>query len=284
MASIKFIRANGLGNDFLIYDKTNSNSENLKNIFSKENIIRFCARSNKNTGGCDQLILVDFKNETQVFMTIYNSDGSEVYACGNATRCVIALNDKKFSGKNTEVRTVADSLNGKIFQKLDENNFMVSVNMNKPITNWKKIPLAKELDYKNLPIEVAGFEKPFAVSMGNPHMVFTTNREIGNLDIPKIAAPLEYHELFPERANVGFAQIIDQNNINLRVYERGAGETLACGTGACAAGFAAMERGLVNKIVNIKTRGGNMIIEQNNLGEIIMTGPAEFEKEVEDEI
>lgn len=284
MASIKFIRANGLGNDFLIYDKTNSTSSEIDKLFSKENIIKFSSRQNKNTSGCDQLILLDFSNKDEVFMTIYNSDGSEVYACGNATRCVVALNDVKFAIKETEVKTKSDSLKGKVFQKLDEANFMVSVNMNKPITDWQKIPLSKNLDYKNIPIELAGFENPFAVSMGNPHMVFTTTKNIAEMDIPKIAAPLEHHEFFPQRVNVGFAQIIDRDNINLRVFERGAGETLACGTGACAAGFAVMERGLTNKKINVDTRGGKMIIELNQAGEIIMTGPAQFEKEVTDSI
>lgn len=284
MASINFIRANGLGNDFLIFDKTNSPTDFLNKVFTKENIVKFCSRGNKNTGGCDQLILADFKNKNQVDITIFNSDGSEVYACGNATRCVVALNDKGFSGIDTEVRTASDSLKGKVFQKLDDNNFMVSVNMNKPIVDWQKIPLSKNFDYKNLPIEIDGFKNPFAVSMGNPHMVFTTDKEIANLDIPKIAAPLEYHKFFPEKANVGFAQIIDRNNINLRVYERGAGETLACGTGACAASFACMQRGLTNNKVNVNTRGGRMIIELNELGEVIMTGPAQFEKEIVEEV
>jgi diaminopimelate epimerase len=134
---------------------------------------------------------------------------------------------------------------------------------------------------------VKGHEKslghPFAVSMGNPHMVFITTDKIEKLDMEEIGAPLlERHNLFPERVNVGFAQIVDRDNINLRVFERGAGETLACGTGACAAAVAAISRGLCNRKINIKTRsGGYMVIEwRESDGHVIMAGPADFEGQI----
>ena len=270
MASINFIRMNGLGNDFLIYDARKHADLSL---FSKENILKFCSRDNKQTKGCDQLIILAGSDKATVAMLVYNSDSSEVYACGNASRCVVSLLADEGINGDISIETKAALLSGVVAGKN-----MVAVDMGNPVLDWKKIPLASDVDIKNLPIEIDGFEKPFAASMGNPHMVFTTTKDVETIDVKGLGKVLEYHPLFPQRANVGFAQIVDKNNINLRVFERGAGETLACGTGACAAAVAAISRNLVNRKVNIKTHGGPMIIEwRENDGHIIMTGPVENE-------
>jgi len=279
MASIKLTRMNGLGNDFLIYD---ARKQDPISNFTEEQVIHLSSRANKQTGGCDQFIVL--KNPphegANVFMLIYNSDGSEVHACGNASRCVTALISKEIGKDSVSIETKAGLLNGTFFDPES-----AAVNMGAPVFEWKKIPLSKDVDIKNIPVELAGFSKPFAVSMGNPHMVFTTDMNVDNLDVPALGTPLEHHELFPQRVNVGFAQIVDKHNINLRVFERGAGETLACGTGACAAAVAAITRGLCQSPVDIRTRGGNMTIEWNgNHSPVIMTGAAVFEKVVDADI
>ncbi len=271
--AMKFIRMNGLGNDFLIYD---ARKHSDVSYFSHENILSLCARENKNTKGCDQLIVLGNSNKADVSMLVYNSDGSEVYACGNASRCVTSLMNDEGKTK-VKIETKAAILSGEMAGKN-----MVAVDMGEPIFDWKRIPLAKDVDIKTLPIDVESFAKPFAVSMGNPHMVFTTDKDVEKIDVKGLGKELEYHPLYPQRANVGFAQVVDKNNINLRVFERGAGETLACGTGACAAAVAAISRELVNRKVNIKTHGGGMVIEWREAdGHVIMTGPVEMEGAVE---
>lgn len=285
--AMKFIRMNGLGNDFLIFDArkhashgvnelTNKRTNEKENSLTLQKIRELCSRSNAKTKGCDQLIILANSSKADIGMLVYNSDGSEVYACGNATRCVTSLmNDE---GKpEVKIETKAAILHGTMAGKN-----MVSVDMGEPIFDWKRIPLAKDVDTKSLPIEIEGFTKPFAVSMGNPHMVFTTDKDVESIDVKGLGKELEYHPLYPQRANVGFAQVVDKNNINLRVFERGAGETLACGTGACAAAVASISRGLVNRKVNIKTHGGPMVIEwRESDSHVIMTGPVELEGSVE---
>jgi diaminopimelate epimerase len=268
----QFIRMNGLGNDFLIYDARN----HLEKKFSADEIVKLCSRENKITGGCDQLIIIENSDKATAKMLVYNADSSEVFACGNATRCVVNLIYKQSGLKNVSVETKATILKGVAVE--DE---LVSVDMGQPIFDWKKIPLSHDVDIENLPIEIEGFNKPFAVSMGNPHMVFTTDKKVLDIDVKKLGAKLEFHSLFPERANVGFAEIVDKQNINLRVFERGSGETLACGTGACAAAVAAISRGLVFRKVNIKALGGTMQIEwQESDGHVIMTGSVKYEGEI----
>ena len=274
MSILNFYRMNGLGNDFLIYDARKQ--ENF-NRFSQNQILELCHRDNELTGGCDQLIIIENATNADARMVIYNSDGGEVDACGNATRCVVGILSDELGRAEISLISNAGLLSG---TKLSETE--VTVNMGEPIFDWKNIPLSEDVDTNNLPIKVSGFDAPFAVSMGNPHMVFTTEQNINEIDVVNLGTELEHNALFPERANVGFAQIIDRENIALRVFERGAGETLACGTGACAAVVAAISRDLTDRVVNVKTNGGLMVIEWNKeKNNILMTGPIEFEKEIE---
>jgi len=271
LMAMNFTRMNGLGNDFLIYD---ARKQADMSYFSHDNILQLCSRNNTTTKGCDQLIILGNSNVSDVSMLVYNSDGSEVYACGNATRCVVSLLEKEKNKNTVTIQTKAAILSGKT---TDEKN-MVAVDMDEPVFDWKKIPLAKDVDVENLPIAVEGFAKPFAVNMGNPHMVFTTDIDVESIDVKGLGKTLEYHPLYPQRANVGFAQVVDSSNISLRVFERGAGETPACGTGACAAAVAAISRGLCGRNVQIKTHGGMIGIEWRKTdNRVIMTGSVELE-------
>ncbi|MDX1950020.1 MAG: diaminopimelate epimerase, partial [Rickettsiales bacterium] len=201
---VKLRRMSGLGNDFLIYDARTQNklSEIIKNISN------LSSRKNKETKGCDQFIIMKSAENADVFMEIYNADGSEVSACGNATRCIGFLISEEISQKIVQIQTKADNL---ISENLGNN--LVSVNMGKPIFEWNKIPLSENFDVFNIPISVEGFEVPSAVSMGNPHLVFFTNViNIDNFEVKKFGEPLESHNFFPQKTNVEFAKIIDRKN------------------------------------------------------------------------
>lgn len=272
---VKLIRMNGLGNDFLIYDETASGKIVT---FSKEQIVALSSRNNKQTLGCDQFIIIKKPvSGEDAFMQIFNADGSEVFACGNATRCVGLLVADCLKKSEVTIKTKSDRL---IAKKISDTK--IQVNMGQPRFEWDKIPLSRQMDTLELPIELKGYGiKPSAASMGNPHMVFFLNEDITNVDVPGLGAPLEMHELFPEKTNVNFANIIDRSNIKLRTFERGVGETLACGTGACATAVSAMRKNLTERNVNISMPGGILNIqwddESNN---VFMTGAVELEKKI----
>jgi diaminopimelate epimerase len=269
MQKIKLIKMNGLGNDFLIYD---ARVENYN--FSRDEIIKLSARSNSETKGCDQFIILKkpLSNEDG-FIEIFNADGSEVSACGNATRCIGLILANSLAKPEVKIRTKADLL---IASKISDTE--ISVNMGRPQFAWDKIPLAKNISNLNLPIILENFGvSPSAVSIGNPHMVFFLSEDVSNLNIAKLGSPLETHPLFPEKANVSFANIVDNTNIKLRVFERGVGETLACGTAACATAVLAYAQKLcASENINIHMQGG--VLKINYSGEnIIMTGGVEME-------
>lgn len=271
MVTINLQRMSGLGNDFLIYDAREPYNYSDK---VRKNIKLLASRNNKSTRGCDQLIIIRNTDDADVFMEIYNSDGSEVSACGNATRCVGYLLSEELEKKIVSVKTNADKL---IAENIGNN--IISVDMRAPIFDWKIIPLSKEVNVNSLPIAIKDFLKPSAVSMGNPHMVFILeNTEVDTINVPELGAPLEIHPLYPQKTNVEFAKIIDRNNIRLRVFERGVGETLACGTGACATAVVAHKKGLVDNKVNIHMNGGTLeILYPNPQGHVIMSGEVKME-------
>ncbi len=271
MINIKLERMSGLGNDFLIYDARGQSEADIDVV--KNNVINLSLRNNVETKGCDQFLILRSASDADIFMEIYNSDGGEVSACGNASRCVGLKISEELNKKVIKVKTKADLL---IAENLGNN--IVSVNMAKPIFNWEKIPLTENVDINFLPIDIEGFERPAAVSMGNPHMVFLFNdKDVKKLDVTKIGAPLEYHSLYPERTNVEFGQVLDRSNIKLRVFERGAGETLACGTGACATAVIANKKGLCDNKINIHMNGGVLEIELTDSGEVLMKGATKYE-------
>ncbi len=263
---VKLHRMSGLGNDFLIYD-ARSQETSINSIV--QNITTFSDRSNLQTKGCDQFIIINHAQDADIYMQIFNADGSEVSACGNATRCVGLKISEELSKKIISIKTNADKL---ISENLGDN--LISVNMGIPKFNWQEIPLAQNFNYDEIPIKINGFASPSVVNMGNPHIVFFTDEiDINNFDVVKYGSPIEEHKLFPQKTNVEFAKIIDAENIRMRVFERGVGETLACGTGACATAVIAYKKGLVKSEVNIHMNGGILKIkypDENN--QVIMIG------------
>jgi diaminopimelate epimerase len=231
---ISFRKMHGLGNDFVILD---GRSEPI--VLKKEEII---ALSDRRRGvGCDQVIVMEPARQADVFMRIYNPDGSEAGACGNATRCVA---DIVMTEKGAEI-CVIETVSG-LLHCCRAAASSVTVDMGAPGLSWDAIPLSKTCDTLHLPLP----GDPVGVSMGNPHCIFFVD-DAEEADVPGIGSRVEKDPLFPGRTNVEFVQIIDRSHIRMRVWERGAGITQACGTGACAAAVAAMRRGLTDRLVTV---------------------------------
>ena len=272
---IKAFKMDGLGNDFVIID-TRQKIINL----TKEQIIKICDR---NFIGCDQLILVK-KNETSdAALEFYNSDGGVSGACGNGTRCVANLLSKESDKKEIILTTLSGDLKSQI---IDEK--LVSTEIGIARTRWNEIPLSKDLDTNDLKIKLIDLnENEFfggtAVNVGNPHVIFfVDNNE--NFEIKKIGPEIENHSLFPEKCNVTLATIVNRELINVRVWERGAGLTKACGTAACATAFAAKQNGLANEKVDIEFSTGRLSISIDINNSIHMKGPVSDIKDINFEI
>lgn len=245
---LEFEKMQGLGNDFVIFDaraqKINFSSEQAQKIADRKTGI-----------GCDQLIVLRHSKLAEIYMQIYNADGSEVSACGNATRCVASLMIKELKQPHIRIETKAG-----ILQCSQIDSQTISVNMGIPKLSWENIPLAESCDTLHLPLELGELKDGVAVNIGNPHAVYFV-AETNNIPLAKLGAALEIDPFFPRRANINVAQIIDRQHIKLRVWERGVGETLACGTGACATMVAARRRGLVDDSAIISQAGGDLKIE-----------------------
>jgi len=264
MTDVPFTKMHGLGNDFVVIDARD------QPIVLTSNTVR--AISARRTGiGCDQFIVMErAKNGAlaDVFMRIHNADGGEVDACGNATRCVAAYLMKEGKRDRVKIQTGADILIAE-----DAPGDSVSVDMGRPGLEWQEIPLASETDTLHLDIASGPLSDPAAASMGNPHCVFFVD-DLEAIPIEKLGPELEHHAMFPERANIGVAQVIDDMTLLLRVWERGVGLTLACGTGACAAVVSAHRRKLIGRRVGVQVDGGTLTIEWRVDDHVIMTGPA----------
>jgi len=275
MTELTLHKMNGIGNNFLIYDVRKTENRKL----TSKDIAFLSSEGCRNVSKFDQFIILSNEGaDNDVFMEIYNNDGSEVDACGNATRCVANLIGKEKRLDNVIIQTNAGYLQSK---NSFENN-EVSVNMGKPNFNWQNIPLLNQVDDElNLPISFNGVNGA-ATSIGNPHLVFILEEDISNLKLNEIGGEYENHELFPEKTNVSFANVISESEVNLRVFERGVGETLACGTGACATHIIANRLGMVNDSSKINLPGGSLHIQysRDNNGkdsDVIMTGAVEYE-------
>lgn len=264
---LKFTKMHGLGNDFVVLDATRASIALTREQF------KFIADRHFGVG-CDQILIVEPPREpgTDFYYRIINADGGEVEQCGNGARCFVRfVHDAGLSDK-TEIRV--GTLAGIILPKL-ETDGRVTVNMGVPEFEPARIPFdapRRELTY---PLEVAGRSVEIsAVSMGNPHAVQVV-ADVDNAPVHAQGPSIENHPRFPQRVNAGYMQIVDRTHIRLRVYERGAGETLACGTGACAAVVAGIQRGLLDDIVTVATRGGALGISWQGEGRpVMMTGPA----------
>lgn len=261
MTSIPFIKMHGAGNDFVIIDGR------IHPIALENHTVIALADRHKGVG-CDQLVVIEASSSADCFMRIYNADGSRSATCGNATRCVA---DILFATNNAKQVTI-DTLAGILTAEKATGNH-ITVNMGKARLNWQEIPLAEAQDTLLLPIASGPLSQPVAVSMGNPHAVFFVE-DTAAIALETHGPLLEHHPLFPERANIGVAQIISRTEMRLRVWERGAGETLACGSGACAAAVAACRRGLTDNKVAVHLPGGSLLIEWLASGEVLMTGEA----------
>lgn len=263
---LKFTKMHGLGNDFVVIDGINQPVS-----LTPENI-RWLA--DRHFGiGCDQVLIVEKAAGNADFCyRIFNADGSEVEQCGNGARCFVRfVHDHGLTGKK---EICVETASGLIFPRL-ETSGEVTVNMGIPRFEPADIPFLAEARALTYPLEVNGKHIEIsAVSMGNPHAV----QIVVNVDDAPVAtegAQIESHARFPQHVNVGYMQIIDRHHIRLRVFERGAGETLACGTGACAAVVTGIERGLLASKVKVSTHGGDLWVQWEGKNQpVLMTGPA----------
>ncbi|RJF94471.1 diaminopimelate epimerase [Oleomonas cavernae] len=262
MDGISFIKMHGLGNDFVIVDGRSSPVEINEPLAQ--------AIANRRTGvGCDQLIVLEPSSAADAFMRIWNPDGSESGACGNATRCVGAL---LIAGKRRNTVTI-ETLAGVLTASTAPDGF-ITVDMGEPSLAWEQIPLARAMDTLHVDYRhSSGLQDPVAVNMGNPHAVFFVP-DAEAVDVEAIGPAIETDPLFPERTNVSFVSRKADGSLRLVVWERGAGRTLACGTASCAAVVAATRRGLIDRKAAIWMDGGRLDLEwRADDNHVIMTGP-----------
>lgn len=253
MAHHRFHKMHGLGNDFVIFDSRE------QDLSLTDDQVR--ALADRHLGiGCDQLIVMRASQNADFAMQIFNHDGSEVNACGNATRCVVAI-----AGRDVSIETGAGLLHGQL------GDGAVTIDMGRPGLEWDAVPLAYAMDTLNMPVGWEDLSDPAAVNMGNPHVIFFVN-DSAAVDLARLGALIETDPLFPEHVNVNVASIAE-DGIHLRVWERGAGLTLACGTGACATAVAAIRRKLVTGPVAVHLPGGTLTIDWKAGGTVQMTGP-----------
>ena len=267
----KAIKMDGLGNDFVIIDKRTKNIS-----LSNDQIIKICDRKFL---GCDQLIFIKKDNNSDAELEFYNSDGSKSEACGNGTRCVAYL----LSNENNK-KEISLSVNSKILKSIILDNNQVETTIGLPTMKWNEIPLRKDSDTKNLNLKLIDDEnKEFiggiAVNVGNPHVIFFVEN-IEKFKLEKIGPEIENHELFPEKCNVTLAKKINSDLIKVKVWERGAGLTKACGTAACATAVAANIENLANSKTEIEFSNGKLLISIDEKKNISMKGPVSEIKEI----
>jgi diaminopimelate epimerase len=266
---IAFTKMHGLGNDFVVIDRRKGGAaptaQQIRHIADRHRGI-----------GCDQLVLVEppsntNANRADVALRFYNQDGSESGACGNGTRCAAALVMGETGADRLSIETPAGPLAAE-----KRPGGLYAVNMGAARTGWRDIPLAKEMDTLTVPLAVGPLTDPVVVGMGNPHCVFFVD-DAEAVDLETFGPQIEHHPLFPERTNVEVASIAGKDSIRLRVWERGVGITLACGSGACATGVAASRRGLTGRNVEIAVDGGGVLtVEWRADGDVILTGPVAY--------
>tara|TARA_B100000965_G_scaffold405597_1_gene440303 strand:- start:4662 stop:5516 length:855 start_codon:yes stop_codon:yes gene_type:complete len=274
---IKFKKYQGLGNDFIIFDARRTNLEDLFSL-NKDNIIQRLCERNFGIGADGIILILDSNKKCFVRMKIYNSDGSEAEMCGNGIRCLIA-----FLHDNNEVKGLLDipiETKAGIISTSFNGNENIKVNMGNPILNPELIPTNLLTDESGIPngnIKLNDqYFTIYAVSMGNPHMILFVN-DINNIPFADWGRYLEKHSSFPNYTNVHFVELIDNLNIKVRVWERGCGATLACGTGACACLVITSKLGKTSNKANVHLPGGGLVIEwPNQIGPVYMQGPALF--------
>jgi diaminopimelate epimerase len=260
-----FLKMHGAGNDFVVLDLRRAS------LRVDGPLARTLADRQKGVG-CDQVISLEPSERGDVYMRIHNPDGSEAQACGNGTRCVASLLFAESGLDHVVIETRAGLLAGR-----RAGDGLIEIDMGPAYLEWHDIPLAREMDSLCLdlsfqPDQGPALSAPCAVGMGNPHAVFFVD-DMTAIDIANVGPALEHHEMFPERANIGFVQVLGQDQLRLRVWERGAGLTLACGSGACAALVAAHRRGKCGRRAHLQLDGGEMTVEwRDGDGHVLMSG------------
>jgi len=273
-ASIPFRKMNGLGNDFVVLD-----ARDHRITLGPEDAQRLGDRKGELGLGCDQVIVMEPSQKGDVFMRIFNADGSEVSACGNATRCIALIAAEETGRSQVSVETRAGLLKANV-----DGPDNITIDMGKPRFQWDEIPLAEPfhdttgIELQIGPVDAPVLHTPSVVNVGNPHAIFWVH-DVDAHDLGRFGPLLENHPVFPERANISLAQITSRGGLKLRTWERGAGLTRACGTAACAAAVAASRKDLTDRKVNVALPGGTLIIEWGPDDHIRMTGPAELEFE-----
>ena len=266
-----FVKMNGAGNDFVVVDA-------LERPFRPtEDQVR--ALGDRATGeGFDQLIAIEPSETADAFMRVWNADGSMVQTCGNALRCVGWLLMEATGSDRVVIDTAAGPTTAS-----RAGDRRVTVDMGRPRLDWTQVPLSEDMDTRGIELQVGPIDAPVlhtpgAVSMGNPHVVFFTDRQDDGF-VSGSGSLVEHHPLFPEGVNVGFADVQARDRIRLRVWERGAGLTKACGTGACAALVASARRGLTDRRATVAVDGGELVIDWDEATDhVLMTGPVEIER------
>ena len=258
---LSFRKMHGLGNDFVVLD---GRAQPLGLTRAE-----MMALADRRRGiGWDQLIIMEPPPAgTDVFMRIHNPDGSEAGACGNATRCIASLIAAETGKARVVVRTIAGDLPSEA-----RPDGMWQVDMGQARFGWRDVPLAREVDTLHVPLTCGPVADPAACSMGNPHANFFVP-DLDALAVNDIGPRLEHDPIFPDRANIGFVQVMAPDHLRLVVWERGAGLTLACGSGACAAMVNAHRRGLTGRAARISMPGGDLFMEWRQDGHVLMTGP-----------
>lgn len=269
---MRYFKMNGCGNDFVMFDARAHGALDLTPA-------QAAAIANRQSGvGCDQVIAIERSVRGDAFMRIWNADGQEVRACGNAARCVGQYLLAETGTQTVKIETQAGLLKAWAAETL------ITVDMGSPLLKWEEIPVARPNDTVRLDYRIAApdgqvFAEPGGVNMGNPHVVFFVE-DVTRVPVHQIGPLIEADSFFPEGVNAGFAQVRARNALRLRVWERGAGLTKACGTGACAALVAAHRAGLCDRIAQVELDGGTLGIEWRASDDrVLMTGPAETEHE-----
>ena len=271
MNKLDAYKMDGLGNDFIIFDKRKKSIS-----LTREQIIKI---SDRNNIGCDQVIFIDKDENSNTFLKFYNSDGGEISACGNGSRCAAYLLMKENNNKKISLRTKAGTLQAEL-----NNKNLVSINMGQPNFEWKKIPLLKEMDNKNLKIKINSIDRSeimggFSLSIGNPHIIFFVEN-LNQFNIEEIGPKIENHVFFPEKCNVTLANIKNKKHLKVKVWERGAGLTKACGTAACATAVSGAVLKLNERCVDIEFTEGLLNIDWKKDNNIYMTGEVSEVKKI----
>ena len=266
MSRTPFLKMHGLGNDFVVLD---ARTTPLDLPLQRRRAI-----ADRRLGvGCDQLIVLEQPTDraADVFMRIFNPDGGEAGACGNATRCVASVVMDERKTDQVTVQTISGLLESQKTGMGTNGLPLISVDMGLARLDWRDIPVARACDTNHMPVGLGPLQDPVGTNMGNPHATFFVD-DLAEIPLAELGPKLENDRFFPERANIGVAQLLEEGKLRLRVWERGAGLTLACGSGACAAVVAASRRGLIDRKAQVIVDGGTLSLEWLRDGHVLMTG------------